>query len=87
MENPDNTILVFMNDKLKVAIGEPGIAELATSHNCRALKRKENKLSPSDHNYNFASMSPSVILLCDFRTCSIFFVQWKSLRMCQRFYI
>ena len=51
--------------KKKVAIGEPGFPESATSNNRRVLTRKEIELSSSDHKCNFTSVTPSVTLLCE----------------------
>lgn len=55
-----------MDDKAKVAIIEIDFLESATSHNCRALTRKGIEPSSCDNNHNFASVTLSLTLLCEF---------------------
>ena len=57
--------LVFMDDKAKIPVGEPGTPEASTSHNRRALTLHGIEMEASDHNYHTVSMTPSVSLLCD----------------------
>lgn len=54
-----------MDDKAKVPIGEPGTPESSTSHDKRVLMKNTSIQSSSDHNYHFASLTPSVHLICD----------------------
>lgn len=56
--------LVFMDDKSKVPVGEPGTPEAATSHNRRAFTNSNIKLEASDHNYHCVNITPSVDLFC-----------------------
>ncbi len=65
VENRENTVLVFMDEKGKIPIGKPGTPEAATSHNRKALTLRGVQLEASDHYYHSVSMTPSVHLLCD----------------------
>ena len=53
-----------MGDKAKIPVGEPGIAEAATSHQRWALSKCNIDLEASDNNYHSVNLTPSVILNC-----------------------
>ena len=57
--------LIFMDDKAKIPVGNPGTPEAATCHNRKAWTRKEVVLESSDHNYHNSTITPSVDLICD----------------------
>lgn len=54
-----------MDDKAKVAIGEPGTPEAATSHNRKTLTKTSVIQESADHNYHVGNFTPSVSLICD----------------------
>lgn len=54
-----------MDGKAKIPIGEPGTPEGVTSHNRKALIRKDVILESSDHNYHFTQLTPSVDFVCE----------------------
>ena len=54
--------MIFMDDKVKTPIGEPGTPDAGTSHNRRALTKSGIILETSDHNYLSVNITPSVIL-------------------------
>ena len=65
VQNKDHSQLIFMDDKAKIPIGEPGIPEATTSHNRRALTKSGIILEASDHNYHIVNITPSVTLSCE----------------------
>lgn len=58
-------MLVCMDDKAKIPIGEPGTPEASTSHNRKALTRENVTLESSDYNYHLANLTPSVDFIVD----------------------
>ena len=65
VKNKDHSQLIFMDDKAKILIGEPGTPEAATSHNRTALMKSGIILEASGHNYHSVNITPSVILNCE----------------------
>ena len=65
VDNRENCTLIFMDDKAKILVGEPGTPELATSHMRKAVTTKNVTLAASDHNYHVTTLTPSVDLICD----------------------
>lgn len=65
VQNRANCLLLCMDDKAKVAVGNPGTPEAATTHNRRALTTNSITLESSDHNYHSVNLTPSVTLICD----------------------
>ena len=53
-----------MDHKAKIPIGEPGCPESSTQHMKKALRTANITLEASDHNFDVASVTPSVNLIC-----------------------
>ena len=65
VDNRENCTLIFMDDKAKIPVGEPGTPEPATSDMRKAVTTKNVTLEASDHNYHVTNLTPSVDLICD----------------------
>ena len=61
----DNCMLVCIDDKHRLKVGEPGFPVAATERGRRVLVRAGTTLEVGDHNFTKFSIVPSVVLVAD----------------------
>jgi len=58
-------VLVFLDDKHKISVGEPHLPLAAVDRGKKVLIGTNSPVKASDHDFSVCSLTPSVSLICD----------------------
>ena len=59
------TNLVFLNDKYRCKVGEPGFPVVAVDREKKVVVSKDNTFAVADHNFTKTGIIPSVTMICN----------------------